>query len=96
MVYFDQSDPVVLDVDVSTNVFYITNHGPDSSYPALKFSARRWFDKNGILNPGKGITLQPEESWDLVLGLIQAAQRAKIPMPAETRTRLLTTLAQQK
>ena len=93
MVYFDQTDPVEVRVELTSNILLVTNHGEDTSYPNLKFSVRRWYERNGILNPGKGITLQEEEAWDLALGIVLAAKRAKIPMVAEVRTKILSALA---
>ena len=94
MEYFDQNDPVEVDIVVRNNVILITNHEAGTQYSHLKFSVRRWYEKEDKLNPGKGFTMTPEDAWELVLRITEAAVRAKIPMWPETRTKILTALAE--
>lgn len=86
MKYFDQHDSVQVDID-SKDVLLITNHGPGTEFPNLKFSVRRWWqDKNvnaageHTLGIGKGITIYPEQVSMLLKALVEAIVRAEIPM----------------
>lgn len=83
MKYYSAVDPIKVGIDLRDPIF-ITNHDPRSGeWSKLKFSIRKWWvDGEGMLRPGKGLTLpqEPDDLWTFELNILEAFEAAQLPV----------------